>query len=52
MSHHKKAAALAASLLICMTSVTPAFSSFAENESATEESAVSEISDTDEESEE
>lgn len=52
MSHHKKAAALAASLLICMTSVTPAFSSFAENESATEESAVSEISDSDEESEE
>lgn len=52
MSHHKKAAALAVSLLICMTSVTPAFSSFAENESATEESAVSEISDTDEESEE
>ena len=52
MSHHKKAAALAASLLICMTSVTPAFSSFAENESTTEESAVSEISDSDEESEE
>ncbi len=52
MSHHKKAAVLAASLLICMTSVTPAFSSFAENESTTEESAVSEISDSDEESEE
>lgn len=52
MSHHKKAAALAASLLICMTSAAPAFSSFAENESATEESAVSEISDSNEESEE
>lgn len=52
MNYHKKAAALAASLLICMTSVTPAFSSFAENESSAEESAVSETSDTDEESEE
>lgn len=52
MNYHKKAAALAASLLICMTSVTPAFSSFADNESSAEESAVSETSDTDEESEE
>lgn len=52
MNYHKKAAALAASLLICMTSVTPAFSSFAENESEAGESAVSEVSDGGEESEE
>ncbi len=49
MKYYKKAAALAASLLICMAAAAPALRSFAENESTAEESAVSEVSDSDEE---